>query len=66
VIEELRDYLIRHGMPDDHADEVHDAFYDQDDEGIRSSPFTFYCGQAEREALVELAHNWQREVGERQ
>lgn len=72
MIEELRDYLVRQNYSEDLADEIHDAYYDDDIDGVlelaRSkqqveNPFGVFEHDYAEE-FVNDVRAWQWEVGE--
>lgn len=65
MIEELRDYLIQHGVAEDMADEVHGAHYRDGERGVREYTKSLGENQYEYEdLLIALCHGWEIEAGE--
>jgi len=65
VIEELRDYLVRLGIADDVADDIHDAYLDGDMKGV--CQFSKTLEDDEHDYTNEITQHilsWRREVGE--
>ena len=65
MIEELNEYLMRHGYDSDIADEIHMAYYDG---GIDGAVESFEWANDEKHdytsELRKNIENWQKEVGE--
>lgn len=61
MIEELRDYLIRRGVVEDVADEIHDFYYHWEMEGARACGVDYEFDADEIEGMV---NSWKQEVGE--
>ena len=64
MIEELQDYLVRHGYSDSLASAIHDAHYELELDGIRAYAKRSHPGC--ENAFVEDATAWEIEVGERE
>ncbi len=64
VIEELQDYLIRHGLSEDIASEVHDAYYESMPKACKYARSLNDEKHDYVPEIVELILNWRREVGE--
>lgn len=65
MIEELRDYLVRQGWDEHVADDIHDAYYDREIDGVVEFAKTMEDGQHDYvDEVVQEVRNWQQEVGE--
>lgn len=65
MIEELRDYLIRHGLAEDLADDLHDAYYGEETAGALDIAETWATDQHDyRSEIAEMILGWRRESGE--
>lgn len=65
VIEELRDFLIRHGVGEEIADQVHDAYCDGGEPGVEELMMGMNGGDRDyAEEMLNLTAAWKDEMGE--
>lgn len=65
MIEELGEYLVRHGWAEDVADDIHDAYYHREIDGVVEFAKTMADDQHDYvDEIVADVRNWQQEVGE--
>jgi hypothetical protein len=65
MIEELAEYLIRHGYSEDVADDVHTAYYHRDIEGVKKYAKILNDEKHDYiDKIVQDVKNWRKEVGE--
>ena len=62
MIEEFNEWLVRQGVDPGVADEMSEAAYKGDEEGLRAIGWP---DEFDGDEMVELYHKWQKEVGER-
>ena len=68
MIEEFSEWLERLGIDEGLADEMHQAAYENDEEGLRdlaADDLNDDRGLVGSELMVQLYHQWQRDAGER-
>jgi len=59
MIEELNEYLMRHGMDEAIANDIHDAFVNGGVYGVREWAEGEFV-----EGIIQKVEDWQKEVGE--